>query len=252
VKVFASLASFPGLHLHRALDLLGCGISEPLWGAICDQQVQLVPQTLDCLTEEIAGELRDRWPGRRFRLHANARVLPQHRLADLSNLQRHMDWLSQAARISQLLGAPAYTAHAGRRRDADLSTMFDNARRAADHFCCPVGVEGMYPASGDPWLVSTWPEYRQLLDSGLPFALDLSHIHILAVRTRRRESALLAEMLACANCIEVHVSDNDGRADQHHPCQETPWWACLLEHINPGAVVFSEGNQRRLVSKDPS
>jgi hypothetical protein len=79
----------------------------------------------------------------------------------------------------------------------------------------------------------------------VPYALDLSHLHILATRTGRRETTLVAEMLACERCIEVHVSDNDGQGDWHQVCAEPPWWHPLLPHIHPHAVVFSEGNHRR-------
>ena len=55
----------------------------------------------------------------------------------------------------------------------------------------------------------------------------------------------MGELLACERCIEVHVSDNDGRGDWHQVCESTPWWHELLAHVHAGAVVFSEGNHRR-------
>ena len=123
--------------------------------------------------------------------------------------------------------------------------MLDNARRCADLFECPVGVEGQYPAKGDPWLVSKWTEYRWLFESGVPYAIDVSHLNVLAARTGVRDDALLQEMLACDRCIEVHVSDNDGQGDWHQVCERPAWWFPLLHHINPNAVIFSEGNHRR-------
>ena len=179
------------------------------------------------------------------------RVLPLHRLADLSNLDQHRDWFLQAGRVSRHLGASVYTAHAGRRRNASLDRVLDNTRRAADLFGCMVGVEGLYPSQDLDWLVSTWGEYRQVFESGVPYALDLSHIHILATQSGHRDMGLLAEMLACPNCIEVHVSANDGRLDSHRLCSgQPPWWAPLLTHLHPDAVAFSEGNQRRISIKE--
>ena len=123
--------------------------------------------------------------------------------------------------------------------------MLDDARRCADLFDCPVGVEGPSTSAGDVWLVSSWAEYRAVFESDVPYALDLSHLHILATRTGRFETTLVAEMLACERCVEVHVSANDGRGDWHQVCTEPPWWHPLLRHIHSNAVVFSEGNHRR-------
>ncbi len=197
------------------------------------------------LDDTLVDLLREAFPATRFRLHANVRALPRHVIADLSNFTMHAEWFSQAARISQRLDAPAYTAHAGRRSQAPLGEVIDNVRRCADLFGCPIGVEGHYPSAGDIWLVSSWPEYRAVFESGVPYALDLSHLHILATHTGRHETALVAEMLACERCIEVHVSANDGRGDWHQVCAEPPWWYPLLRHIHPDAVMFSEGNHRR-------
>lgn len=221
------------------------GVTEPLFGALSTAHVQLVPQSFGIVTEDLADRLRAASPGTQFRLHANVRVLPQHRLADLSGFDTHGDWFRQAARISQRLAAPAYTAHPGLRTEASMARMIDNASRCADLFGCPVGIEGQYPTKGAPCLVSTWQEYRQVFESGVPYAIDLSHVHILVARTGMRDDALLRDMLACERCIEAHVSDNDGRGDWHQVCERPPWWLPLLAHLHPKAVVFSEGNHRR-------
>ena len=241
----ASLACWPGLRHEQAAQRLLTDNSEPLLGTLSTAHVQLVPQSFGILTEAVVDSLLAAFPNSRFRLHANVRVLPTHRIADLSGYRSHADWFCQAARISRRLAAPAYSAHSGSRSEATLAEMLDNARRCADLFGCPVGVEGQYPAEGDPWLVSSWAEYRQMFESGLPYALDLSHLNILATRSGVRDDTLLLEMLACERCIEVHVSDNDGQCDWHQVCEQPAWWFPLLPHINPNAVVFSEGNHRR-------
>jgi sugar phosphate isomerase/epimerase len=121
--------------------------------------------------------------------------------------------------------------------------MLDNARRCADLFECQVAVEGHYPSKGDALLVSNWGEYRRLFESGVPYALDLSHLNIGTEQSRSRDDGLVAEMLACERCIEVHVSDNDGTGDWHRVCDRQPWWYRLLTHAHPGAILISEGNQ---------
>lgn len=126
---------------------------------------------------------------------------------------------------------------------ATLDGVFDHARRCADRFGCPVAIEGMYPAKHAAYLISTWAEYRALFDSGLPYALDLSHLNIVAVQSGVRHDALVADMLACERCREIHVSDNDGTGDQHRVGTSPAWWWPLLARAHPGAVIFSEGNR---------
>ncbi|MGD7164680.1 hypothetical protein, partial [Ralstonia pseudosolanacearum] len=235
---------WPGLDYGRLPEVLANTHTEPLFGELSTEHVQLVPQTIGLLDEARADELLTAFPATHFRLHANVRVLPQHRMADLSTFDADRDWFEQAALISQRLGATAYSAHAGYRRNATLAQVLDNARRCADLFGCPVAVEGLYPDRHGAQWVSTWDEYRVLFEAGVPYALDLSHLNIVAHRYGR-EDGLVAEMLACELCIEVHVSDNDGTGDWHRVCGTPPWWYPLLSYLNPHAAVFSEGNHRR-------
>lgn len=246
MKVNASLACWPGLRIEQAVQRLNALIIEPLHGVLSIDHVQLVPQSFGVLTEELVDDLLSAFPLTQFRLHANVRVFRQHRLADLSTFNYDQDWFARAAKLSQRLNAPAYTAHAGRRVNATFEQMLDNARRCADLFGCPVGIEGLYPATGNPWLVSTWAEYQALLESGVPYALDLSHLNILATHTGVQNLSLVAEMLANEACIEVHLSDNDGGSDQHRICRTPPWWSSCLNHIQTKAVVFSEGNHKTI------
>lgn len=244
MKTCLSLASWPGLDYVRVPEVLARTHTEPLFGTLCTEHVQLVPQTVGRLDDGYADALRAAFPAVQFRLHANVRVLPRHRLADLSTFDADLDWFQQAAHISQRLSAPAYSAHAGYRHNATLAQVLDNARRCADLFGCPVAVEGLYPDRHGAQLVSTWEEYRTVFASGVPYALDLSHLFIVAHRYGR-EDGLVADMLACERCIELHVSDNDGTGDWHRVCDAPPWWYRLLAYLHPDAVVFSEGNHRR-------
>jgi len=232
------------LRYESALAMIEQPHGEPLFGRLTTDHVQLVPQTFGTLTDDLVDTMLSAHPSVQFRLHANARVQPNHRLADLSNFGRHSEWFNRAARVSQRLNAPAYSAHSGARANATLAMMLDNARRCADLFECPVAVEGQYPTAGDALLVSTWNEYRTVFESGVPYALDLSHLNIVASRSKSRDVALLHEMLACERCIEIHVSDNNGSGDSHQVCDVAPWWFTALQHANPDAVIFSEGNHR--------
>ena len=241
-----SFASYPGLrHDVAAAMALVNPPTEPIFGTLSTEHVQLVPQSFGQLTEERATALREAWPKTQFRLHANVRCLKKHLFADLSNFGENAEYFTEAARISKVLGAPAYTAHSGYRAQADMATMLDNARRCADLFGCPVGIEGQYPNKEANLLVNSWAEYRQVFDSGLPYALDLSHLNILAHKTKRQEMQLVKEMLASDQLLECHVSANNGTGDWHQVCDDKPWWYELLPHINPNAVTFSEGNHRR-------
>lgn len=250
MRVNISLAAWPGLrHAEAAAIAIGMSragaLAEPGLGPITCEHVQLVPQSFGVLTEELAAELRDRYPGGNLRLHANVRVLERHRFADLSGFDLHTEWFAQAARISRTLGATAYTAHAGRRTEATLPEVFDNTRRCAELFGVPVGVEGHYPTPGNEFNLATWEEYRALLDSGVAYALDLSHLNIVAHRTGKLDTGLTAELLASENAIEIHLSGNDGRGDQHRIVEAPCWWHALLENRNPAAIIFTEGNHRR-------
>lgn len=245
MKAHVSLACWPGLRHEEAVRHLTAPPVEPCFGHLSTAHVQLVPQSMGTLDDALVDVLQDAFPATRFRLHANVRVLPRHVMADLSGFTLHAEWFAQAARINQRLAAPAYSAHAGRRDQATLRQMLDNARRCTDAFGCPVGVEGHYPTPQDTWLVSSWEEYRTLFESGVPYALDLSHLHIVTTRSGRCEETLVAEMLACERCLEIHVSVNDGRSDRHDVCTAPPWWFALLSAAHPQAVVFSEGNHRR-------
>jgi hypothetical protein len=255
MNVNVSLACWPALAHRMAARHLAAPPQEPLFGRLSTEHVQIVPQCRGVVDEALIDGLRAAWPATRFRLHANVRVLPEHRFANLSGFDVHADWFRQAARISRRCDASVYTAHAGARAEANMAGMLDNARRCADLFGCAVGVEGHYPTALGQWLLTTWDEYRMLFDSGLPYVLDLSHLNILAYWSGRREEALIAEMLACERCLEVHVSDNDGQGDWHRVCEEPPWWLPLLEKAHAAAVVFSEGNHRyreRVASVPPA
>lgn len=244
--VHVSLGSYGRAHFREAIaEMLLQPPLDLLLGPLSTSHLQLCPQNTGRLDVEAAAELRRDFPAITWRLHANVRVDGRLRIVDLCDWQSERDYFRQVADVSAVLDAPAYTAHAGRRAQTTLAEVLRYTREAEQRFSIPVGIEGHYPAPGDPWLLSSWAEYRQLLESGVRYALDLSHLHILAAHSGCIEWSLLKELLASDCCLEVHVSANDGTADQHHPLTEPPWWFPLLAHIHPDATVFSEGRQQR-------
>lgn len=231
--------------MAMASSMSACAtLSEPLWGELSIDQVQLVPQSKGVLTDEIAHDLRRAYPGTAFRLHANVRVNASKVEYDLSNFLQEKEAFQSAKHIHDVLGATAYSAHAGYRMNATLREVFDNARAAADLFGCAVAVEGLYPDRGNRQLLADWKEYRALLDSRVPYALDLSHLNIVATRSGHIERMLVRELLSSENCLEVHVSANNGLGDSHQVCSEASWWLSELPAAHLLAVIFSEGNLR--------
>lgn len=244
-----SLAAFPGVRYQAAMDLMSEPVHERQLGQLGTAHVQIVPQLCrERLTDGIVEAMLARFAGTQFRLHANVRVSEKHLLrADLSTAHFYADYFRELARLSRLMGAPSYTAHAGRREYGSFVDVLDNSRRLADVFGCPVGIEGHYPTPREPNAnhVDSWQGYRDVFESDAPYVLDMSHLNIVATFERRQESTMVAEMLACERCIEVHLSANDGRGDQHDVLDCEPWWWSQLRHIHRDAVVFSEGNQLR-------
>ena len=241
-----SLAAFPCLTHEAAIKVaMAYAHREPLLGHLHTDHLQLVPQNRGQLTPEFAQSIAAAHPNTQFRLHANTHVTERRVFADLSGWTVYREFFSAAATVSKALKALAYSAHAGARAQATCIEVLDYARRASDLFGCPVAVEGHYPTPKEngKWLFSTWEEYRMLFDSGVPYALDLSHLNIVAHQSGTNEMQLVNEMLACERCIEVHLSDNDGNGDHHRVSGSAkPWWWSLTDSIHESAVVFTEGN----------
>jgi hypothetical protein len=119
------------------------------------------------------------------------------------------------------------------------------ARELESLFGVPIGIEGLYPDRSQTWLMSTWGEYRWVMESGTPYALDLSHLNIVSRDGRDVDEGLLRDLITNPGCMEIHVSDNDGHADRHwivSPRRE-PFWAPVLADLAARhrlAPIFSE------------
>jgi hypothetical protein len=247
----AATACLPGKKHYEAVAAIHLGIYEPMLGRLGHADIQLCPQHPTPVGDALVERLLSDFPDTRFRLHASVRLhgdfepigAKGRRIIHDAAFVDNWRWFKEAARISTKLGATAYTVHAGRRENASLQKMADNVRQMVDLFNCRVGVEGLYPER-DIWLIQDWAEYAWLLESGLDYALDLSHLNIVARKSGSWEKGLVKEMLSCERCIEVHLSDNDGLADRHLKLNKAPYWWDLIDSINANAVVFSEGSQR--------
>ena len=247
--VHVSLGAYGRLTHQQAIELaLNATPREPLLGRLSTQRLQLCPQNRGKMDVDVAMQLRADYPDIEFRLHANVHIEQQARIVDIADWPNEKEWFRQMAQVSSALAAPAYTAHAGKRAKATVSDVLHDVLEIEQLFGVPVGIEGHYPSPDgkDHWLISTWQEYRLLLESGVHYALDLSHLNIVAMQSRYIEWHLVHELLASPKCLEIHVSDNYGVADQHLPLQyeHLPWWWPLLPDANPQAVIFSEGRQR--------
>jgi len=228
-------------HLVAIADALADPPSDPLLGRLDTSRMQLCPQNTGALDVEWCQRLRNLYPAVEWRLHANVRTRSKHGFIDLADWPEHQSYFRELAELSQALAAPAYSAHAGKRSEASVWEVIEHSRELTELFGIPVAVEGHYPMPDNRWLFSTWQEYRQLLESDAYYALDLSHLNILASRTRVIETGLVMEMLASDRCVEVHVSHNDGQRDQHLPLVHLPWWLPVLKHNATRAAIFSEG-----------
>lgn len=244
MKINLSLAAYPR---HSALRAMRRAteekVSEPLIGRLHLDHVQICPQNTGVLTPEVIQELMLYYPHTQFRLHANARVEYKRQVVDLDSFDPMSSYWKRLRAVSFSLRAPAYTAHAGLRANCSLVDVLANTLRAEDFMGIPVGIEGHYPTPRGIYLLDSWTDYKVLLNSGVNYALDLSHLQILAEQTKMYHTGLMRELLSSAHCLEVHVSDNDGRRDSHKLLEQEPWWWPLLKYVHPNAVIFSEGTQ---------
>lgn len=216
---------------------------DPVLGLIDTSHFQLCPQNYGVITEDLAKDLVSRFPDVAFRLHAKARVLQHTRGDDASgyHLQDHHDFFEALGRIGNVLGGHGYTLHAGKRAGCDLEQLRSNILAMEDAYGMPVGVEGLYPDQKMDYLINCWEEYAWLLTAGIRYAVDLSHLNILARQSGRNEVALVKELLANERCMEVHVSGNDGLHDSHQLVTGEPWWLQLVGDCHSNAIMFYEG-----------
>ncbi len=244
--VYFSAGTYPRM---SALEAAGRGykqkISEPLIGELCFDKIQVCPQNHMLVNRESIYQLK-RVAGVEWRLHSNVRLTLIARVVDARDWSDAQDWFQLLRQANQALGSPTYTLHAGKRIDScgkpcDVRTVIEYTRHIASMLGVRVGLEGHYPTADNKWLINSWTEYAQLLGSGVDFVVDLSHLNIVAHQSGRQDVGLVKEMLESPNCVEIHISDNDGISDQHRQLSPRPWWWDTLCGSRTTAPIFSEG-----------
>jgi len=222
-------------------------VVDPCLGPIGVSKLQLCPQGINALTPESCTELVKQYPTIQFRPHANIRVYDTLKIIDAVTMLDEEDYVIKVGEICKALNATGYTLHPGVTSDGSLQTVFRTCLELTDRYGIPVGVEGMYPAVRMKYHLSSWREYEQLLGAGVYYAIDLSHLHILKTRTGILPLGLVCELLSHPLCMEVHVSGNDGRSDQHTPIDKDIWWLPLLPYVQDTTTIYYEGSQRGLL-----
>ena len=243
----AQLANYPVLEACRRL----AQEHQEAFGPTSMDYLQLCPQTPSVMTETLLEELQAEFPHTRFQLHANVRVQPGLLIFDASSYSASTHWyFERLAELSKFLNAPAYSLHSGRRKNCSMNQLFRNVEAIQTLFEMPVVLEGMYPTQNDHqvWLVSSWKEYQMVMSSGLFYAIDLSHLNIVASTEGERPEQVY-ELIRHPNCLEVHLSHNNGKHDRHRPINDTIWnnlwwkdpWLEGLKARQKQPLHFTEG-----------
>lgn len=266
-----SLASFPGSGYLDAYQKAQTQRFDPAIGELSLSHVQLCPQNcIQIMDESVIDQLKATAPDTEFRFHANVKVMERHIPdADLCDLDYYRAYFDRMIDLNKYLNPSGYSLHAGRRqinkKPVDITSAFyqkswdrliGHARKLEDLMGIPVGIEGHHPTPGNRYWIDSWAEYRKLFESNAHFALDLAHLHIVAVQSGIYDADLLVEMLKSPYCMEIHVSHNNGLNDQHTPIYKDnapPWWAPILSrHIQESKIlgvsippIFYEGNLKK-------
>ena len=243
MKVYAASAVVPMASHQKAIEIIHQGLADENLGPLSSEKIQVCPQHTGYINDDLIGKLIETYPGTEFRLHASPKIRETAvGIFHVSNASENMDYFRKADEINTRFKATGYSIHAGERGDCTIDEMIDKLDMIQQQSNTVIAVEGLYPTKSNRWLMSSWEEYERVAERGCRYALDLSHLNIVA-RYHGRNDRLVENLLASRQCIEVHVSENDGKADSHKPLKkgDDPWWKELLAHSNPEAAIFYEG-----------
>lgn len=235
-------SSFPACDPFAAMELAG-SVSDPVIGNIGIGSVQICPQNAPVkIAELVIDELAALYPETSFRLHANVRLLDRPCLFDLGSIERHPEYRSVLVRMLSFLSAP-YSIHAGVGKHAPSALeQIGRCLALEEEAGVPVAIEGLYPGAGPAF--ASWEDYELFLRHDVCFAIDLSHLNILRHKTGFVPDGLVEALVSHSNCIEVHLSGNNGTRDSHERVNEGAWWLSVLGCVNPSATIFYEGRQK--------
>jgi hypothetical protein len=246
----AASSCWSGKSIQEAVEKIVNGDTyEPLFGTISANHIQICPQHTDYVSDEVVEEIVNKYPSTQFRLHADVRLKNKRGYTiDLSDFNDDTEWyFKEVARISKKLKSKVYSLHAGKRK-VSLNEFKEQYLKAQDIFeDITLCVEGLYPAGMEKWLIDKWEEYEWLAKNKIPYALDLSHLKIVA-KKYGDNSTIVNEMIANELCHEVHLSFNDGNLDSHDIAgdkfsEEFEKYKGFLSHKNDHSIIFTEGNQ---------
>lgn len=90
------------------------------------------------------------------------------------------------------------------------------------------------------YIMSTADEYRKVMDSGVHYCIDLSHLNIVRHHEGGLDESLVKDLLLSDYCIEVHISGNNGLSDSHNVISGNEWWTKILSLVKLKARLISE------------
>lgn len=243
MHIQAASAVAPATTHKRAMEHITQGLKDDVLGPIEYDKIQLCPQHAGYISDSLIDFLLEKYPHTEFRLHASPKLRNiAAKIVYVSNARENDDYINESLRINERLSAGGYSLHAGEREHCTIEQMVKNLSEIQAKTNIPVAVEGLYPSASNKWLMSDWHEYEYVAEKGCKYALDLSHLNIVA-RRHGQNDTLVKSLLKSDQCIEIHVSGNDGRADSHKPLDKDkdPWWLEMLRQNDSKAVIFYEG-----------
>jgi len=218
--------------------------------------IQLCPQNKGFITKELISDIQTCKPESEIRLHANVSLM---NIKDFRKQTKypmcHVDagtyqkedfkfYFDMLIDILSFNKNP-YSIHAGNRRRCTLTRMINNIKDIQQRSGVKVGVEGLYPTQlylknkTQGYLMSNLNEYLKVMDSGICYAIDLSHMNIIKNQLPDEFDINIVEDLIChENCMEIHISDNNGSADTHEPICLNTWWNDMIKKAS--APIISE------------
>lgn len=241
MKYHPTTANFPGTPFLHAVSKAS---ENTQWDF---SHMQLCPQQLGVLSEKIVEDLQNEFLHTQFRLHANVRLFQDNFLFDASSDLKNDDnkkYIELLKQIHQKTNAQVYSYHAGY-RVCSKEQMKNHALFLQEKLQSPVAIEGLYPEKKNLWLINSLDDYEWLANN-IYFALDLSHLQIVYTQMQKTvDESWVIDMMQHPNCLEIHVSGNDGKHDNHQAIEGNEWWLPLIKKADIKAHVFTEENCKK-------
>lgn len=254
MKICPATAVYPGKPIQMAISSIFKNITiqdKPFENYQWDfSDIQICPQHIGFLTKRQFEKIQETYSTTKFRLHANVRLQSELIFFDASNtINDKKEYVQKLKLMIEMTKNDIYTYHAPQRKKISWKKIKKNVLDLQDYLNVCVGVEGLYPVEKfkDIWSNSI-EAYEKLMNSGLFFVVDLSHLNILYYKENKNDliKELTKELLNHKNCIEVHISGNNGIYDQHHIIQDKNiWWLDILKNSKYQKTIFCESKQSK-------